>query len=469
MELSKLVAFEASGPGPLAADAGQYWALGSQVADGDLWMTRDPIAYRTPGYPWTLGTIQTLCGAESWRVTSRLQYVAVALTTVLTFFWTWRLTRNLWLANMALLLRAVSVAGPSYASLMLTESFMQPVFLTTVWLLSEIPNQASLRRWVLIGGGLALGLLFRPVTVALAPVVLVVIGLEVWPQGRARWWREVGWRLGIAAGITFALIGPWCVRNWVLFGKPAPVVFLGRELWIATFGPGRPDGAPLPESPEAEQIRQSLRASSRPDLDWGINWHVSPVLTDAGLSDAQADDLMQTVAWQAIRRDPLRAVLRTTWRTIDFWRVVYDRELLLYGDQLTPETTPSGQQVWGTEADRAWRARWLDLGPENWLLVMELGSLLGLVGALGLAVAPETWRTGVVMGGVLVATCLLTAALDLPNYRYRMILEPLLIVGGVAGGASWCQTIAAGLRSRWQRAGYQPDIPGNSSCPPPTT
>ncbi|HUQ72615.1 MAG TPA: hypothetical protein VM165_24010 [Planctomycetaceae bacterium] len=448
-EAVKLVAFHLAGPAPLDGDAAAYWALGEQVARGDVWMVERPVGFRTPGYPWLLGLMQRLSGSEAWRAVILGQHAAVGLTTVLTGWWVWQLSGSLWLTNLAIGLRCVSLAAASYAGTVLTEPLYQPVFLATLMVLTSQRPVRLWRRWTLLGVLFATGFLLRPANAGVTPAMALAAVLECWPLGhwRARL-RGVACRLAIVGGIGAVIIGPWCVRNAMIFGQPSPVIFLGRELWMSVFGPGRPLGPELPSSPEADRIRTLLTEGDLGD-DWRVNWTTSGVLTGAGLSDAEADDLMKTVAVQGFLAHPSRTALRAVQRQVDFWRTIYSRSLYLYGDALTADATPTGQTVWGSDSLRARRARWLDLAPECWLLVIELGSLFGLVGALGLLMLPATWRAGAVVMTVLLVMDLLSGALDIPNYRLRMILEPMLIAGGVSGGMCWWTVLRRGLQITW--------------------
>ncbi len=454
LECAKLVALEGGGPAPLGGDAGPYWALGEQVARGDVWMLENPVGFRTPGYPWCLGLVRWCCGEWTWRTVNILQYAAVWLTTLMTGWWAYRLTGHLGLANAALALRLISLGSASYASTMLTESLFEPVFLAILMLLT-LPASNSIpgwRRWLLLGGLFAVGFLFRPAILALAPVIAVAALIE---NPRTISWQErwgtASLRLAIVGVMGLVFVGPWCARNGAIFGRPVPVIFLGRELWMGVFGPGQPVGPPLPQTAAADRVRRVLGELEHNE-GWRINWYASKALTEASLSDADADALLQKVAVQGIWSDPLRFCGRSLWRMIDFWRSVYSRELFLYGDRLNDTTIPPQQQVWGTEAWRRWRAGVLDAALENRLLVMELGSLLGIVGTAGLLLYPTTWRAGLVLLGTLFAAGLVSGALEMPNYRYRMILEPVLMVGSLAGWRIWCMVVRRGIAVSWQAA-----------------
>ncbi|OYW19977.1 MAG: hypothetical protein B7Z55_07960, partial [Planctomycetales bacterium 12-60-4] len=226
LEAAKLAMLDAGGPSPLGGDAGPYWSLGEQVARGDIWMLQNPVGYRTPGYPWCLGLIRWCCGEWSWRIVVAQQYVAVWLTTLLTGWWTLRLSGNIGLANLALGIRLLSFGSASYAGTILSESFFEPVFLALLMLLTPLTRSLSIGRWITIGAVWAIGFLFKPMLLALAPVLVVAAFLAdfdftTWKQRLI----AAGLRIGTVALMGVLLIGPWCARNGYVFGRPVPVIF----------------------------------------------------------------------------------------------------------------------------------------------------------------------------------------------------------------------------------------------------
>uniref|UniRef100_A0A7C2NZ76 Glycosyltransferase RgtA/B/C/D-like domain-containing protein n=1 Tax=Schlesneria paludicola TaxID=360056 RepID=A0A7C2NZ76_9PLAN len=445
-EAAKLVAFHQAGPMPRASDAGAYWLLGAQVARGDVWMAERPVAYRTPGYPWFLGAVQAVCGHWAWCTAIAVQYAAVWVTTVLTGWWTWRVSARPWLAVLAVLVCVLSAARASHASLLLTETWFTLGLTVCGFLLSRPGALTQSRSTVAIAAAWCLTWLTRPIGAALLPAWLAI------------WWRDSGvgsggtrWRAWpplVLTGVVLAVgLGPWVVRNAVLFGRPSLTVFLGRELWVTTFGPGRPTAGGLPSTPEAEEI---IRRAS-PDgefTDWGGNWSVSNRLTASGLSDAEADALMARVARQGIAADPLRAGLRFVVRGIDYWRATYLRSLTDYDDLAgTASDVRDGQREWGNRACHRFRRAWLDAAPERNLLVVELSAALALMGLAGLWLAPSRRETALLVTALIAGIALSTAALEYPSYRYRMVLEPALIVCGVSGWPVLIDVIRRGSRT----------------------
>ncbi|HET6422452.1 MAG TPA: hypothetical protein VFG20_02140, partial [Planctomycetaceae bacterium] len=349
-----------------------------------------------------------------------------------------RLTCRVLLVNLALAVRLVSVSSAGYASVVLTETWFEPVFLGLLILLGESLQGRVEFRWWTIGVLFAVGFLFRPAMAAMLPVLVVAAWM-------APTWRVTARRLAILGGVSALLIGPWCARNAIVCGQATPVIFLGRELWVSVYSPGSPAGPPLPDTPEAATILE--KGGDRLNGEaWRHNWTVSTALTDAGSTDAEADRGMRVVAWQGLRRDPLRWVVRCGWRTVDLWRSIFSREQAIYGG--TPQRTAVGadQILWGTDALRGVRDRCLDASLETRLLPVELGSLLGLLGVCGLCLHPRLSHWGLLVALTLGCTAVMTGVLEIPNHRYRLVLEPLLIVGALTGGAVWVEIIRRGRR-----------------------
>ena len=79
-------------------------------------------------------------------------------------------------------------------------------------------------------------------------------------------------------------------------------------------------------------------------------------------------------------------------------------------------------------------------------------STLALVGLGGLWLSPRTWRLAAVLTAAILGTSLLTAVVEYPSYRYRMILEPVMIVCTMVGWDVIVEVIRRGRRSIIQEA-----------------
>ncbi|MDZ4688913.1 MAG: hypothetical protein SH850_27875 [Planctomycetaceae bacterium] len=448
-EAAKLVAFHQAGPMPRVSDAAAYWRLGTQVASGDIWMTDHAVAYRTPGYPWFLGLMQAACGPWAWCIAVAVQYVAVWLTTMLTGWWTWRVTGRPWLAVAAVAVCVLSAARASHASILLTETLFTLWLTLTGVLLCQSAALVRPRSTVVVAAVWCLAWITRPVAAALIPAWLVAWW---WPAGDRSFMRTKSLAVALTAAVLAVGLGPWIVRNVLVWQRPALTVFLGRELWVTTFGPGQPDPPGLPATPEADDLVRRVSPDGK-FTDWRGNWSVSNGLTASGLSDVAADELMGRVARQAIAADPLRAGQRGVWRAIDYWRATYLRSMADYDQPTDSEAVIRDEQrLWGRDGYRRFRTAWLESAPERRLLVTELASVLALLGLAGLWLSPATIRFAAIGTALVVGVALATAIVEYPAYRYRMVLEPVLIVCGISGWAILIDVIRRGRRSLWQES-----------------
>lgn len=446
-EAIKLGLFAEAMPGQLEVDAGHYWRLGEQVSRGDFWMTKDPVAFRTPGYPWIIGSVQSAFGSGALRVMVILQYFAVFLTTLATGWWVWRITRSQWMAIAALAICLISGARASHASSLLTETLFTLFVTLMVMSLTRLSEFSSIRRaaWTAFLFGVVC--LIRPAGLAIAPAWIVAFWLST--HGDLREMLRSRYKPMCLALFIFAcIVGPWIYRNNVLFHRSSLTVFLGRELWISTFGPGSPGPPSIPETPESQRLREIVLRDGEFD-DWDGNWLVSSRLTSAGLNDAEADEVMRVVATQAIAREPLRATVRGVWRFFDFWRSVYSpRMAFVQGDDQTDVTT-AGPPPWSHPTCQRLRDAWLNSAPERRLLIIEMTSLISVLGLFGMCCDPRTWRIGVILTTTVALIAISTSALELPTYRYRMVIEPLLIVAAVCGVRTIVEVLRRGIRSLW--------------------
>jgi hypothetical protein len=441
IEAAKLVAFHQAGPMPRAFDAAFYWQLGTQVAAGDVWMTTDAVAHRTPGYPWFLGLMQAVCGTRAWWAIVAVQYAAVWGTTALTGWWAYRLTGRPWLGVAAIAVCVASAARAGFASTLLTESLFTLELTATGYLLCRSETFTCRRSILALAVIWTLMSLLRPVAIALGPAWLIA------------WWRNhpsaaaKRWSAGLLTVLVLAVgLGPWIVRNVVVWHRPTLTVCLGRELWVTTLGPGQPEPPDLPATPEAHELVRRVS----PDgtfTAWRNNWAVSHALTASGLSDVEADDLMGRVARQAMAVNPLRAGQRAVWRAIDFWRATYLRAM---ADNDDAAGLADEQQTWGVPACQQFRRGWLDRASESRLLVVELTSLLALVGLVGLWLSPATLRFAALSTALIAGVALLTVAVEFPAYRYRMVLEPVLIVVCLSGWTVLFDVLRRGRRALWE-------------------
>lgn len=421
LDAAKLALLLLSGLGQPWPDSVGYWSLGRDVAAGDLGLWGARLGYRTPGYPWFLGGLQWALGDRALLATAILQQGCVWLTHLIVVLWTWRLSGSRRGAQIAYALCVCSTARPLYANWVLTETLATFVLVGVSFLLSSTGNAARLRPLLLAGLLAGIGILIRPSLIVL-PVAVLAAGL--W-QARSL----SGPRNRIAAIVGPALLTlltavPWAARNNALFGRWTLVTFTGRELWTASFSPWPGAGLAIPQDGPGRELRDRITAG--PKIDFNHNWSVAGALANSGLNDAELDRLMERTAWQAILRQPGRAALHAVARCLTFW---YCREFAPPVNEMGRFIPPTSMSIPSSTREAV-----LTWAPERQQWFVIAGAISGLCVVL-LIRDPATLWNGLLLAGLCGGTTLLTACLEIPTYRYRLPLEPLLIVA-VASVAS---------------------------------
>jgi hypothetical protein len=286
-----------------------------------------------------------------------------------------------------------------------------------------------------LGVGLSLGLsiLVRPVAQALWLPELVLLVLRV---GGAR--RTLGERSrqgGLFALAVLASVSPWLARNQLVFGQAFLTRSLGRHLWVSTFASG---GAalPLPEGQPAEWMR---------GVDFREEWAVDGTLEWHGLAELERDDWMISVSRRAIGMHPWAFARSVAYNGLRYWWTVTEGlPWYIRTDRSEPD------QYLG---QHAWAAPWLVAPLERPLRFVyrysrtgaATAGALALLGALTLALRAETRLAGVALTLLLAYFAVVVAAFQQPLFRYRSVVEPVMIVAIVAGLFSFLRH-GSGLR-----------------------
>lgn len=198
-------------PDSLLDDRDLYWGIATRLAAGDGFVHPElghATAYRPPLYPLMLALL-VFCGA-GFKMLAAAQVMLGAATVWLT----WLLGQRLHLGRSALIAAVFVAINPllvQATSLAMTETLF--TFLVTACLLAAITDSP----WTLgfIGG---LAALCRPTMFAFAGLSLIVyLARQLWfPTSNGKDWR----RLYVVLVASFAVIAPWGIRNWWVFGKP---------------------------------------------------------------------------------------------------------------------------------------------------------------------------------------------------------------------------------------------------------
>ncbi len=422
----KAVAVIALGPVPIEQDAAVYWRMSTLVLGGDWLMMAEPIAYRTPVYPWFLAAIRAFAGSYS------LVSIVVAQSILM--------VGSIWIAGQiaskvtrlpgamvwTLALSLPAFSAFTFNAALLSESLF--TFLLMLHLLSVLiyDEEPSASRAVFVGVTFALTLLTRPIVILLW---LIHIPLMLWSHWRRR--RRVGKDAslrvklpgrvahGVLAGVVaVAMVAPWVIRNSILFDEMFVTQFVGRNIWVVTFQDGSGAGLEVPDTEAGRELQRRIDRVAVGDEDWILTWTVSHGLIRSGMNDSQADQLMQRVSLDAIGSNQSVVAYKTFRRTCNFWRAAAT-ELPAQGI----EGSYRGQKLWKYSIpviDAVLRYR---LSQSVWL--NTLVTVLILAACVLLIFNRPSRPYAVWLLLILGYFCVITGVFEIPHYRYRMVVEPL--------------------------------------------
>ncbi|KAA1260365.1 hypothetical protein LF1_29050 [Rubripirellula obstinata] len=437
----KVALWASLGPAAIVGDANGYWKLSSLVIDGDVMMMAEPIAYRTPIYPWCLAAFRIAAST----LTSPLLVIIVAQA-------------SLYLASVYLAGElAVQISGRSSARLFAMLALLPAISAITYvgFLVSEIlfvallmlhllsvvrythDSTAASAAWV--GLTLGLTLLTRPIVLLLwIPHLIFVLIKHFSRLEKGTDPVAIKHRFGhviLASVVVVALCIPWLARNQRLFGEVFLTEFLGRNIWIVTFQDGSGAGLAMPESESAAELQSRVNQVTGNDWresNWRHTWTVSNLLTESGLNDPAADRLMKTVAVEAMMTDPKTVAYKTVRRCVNFWRCPGNQlptaDPDYNGFQPYPKTWFNKNQTANSLASFAFRFRVSQSVAANTVLMVLIG-----VATLYLVYDQSTRVYGLWIASILVYFSVITGVVEIPDYRYRMVVEP--VCASVVGSA----------------------------------
>jgi 4-amino-4-deoxy-L-arabinose transferase-like glycosyltransferase len=418
----KSVVFAGNGQAPLYRDALGYWNLGAQAAAGD-WLLLDPAAAaRLPGYPYLLAFCQLLFGDHALVAAVTLQQFFIAACAGIVAWVGWRVTGSTVAVPVALGLSLVCVSRHVIAAYLWSGSLLALMLtLHVASLVSWLRKPAA--GWAFaLGATLGLSTLTRPVAQFAFVPVLVTMGFHL----RAFSGREPLSRFAGHAAIVLAammlVLGPWLVRNQVAFGEAFLTRFQGRTLWLSSFDP-MGAGLALPDEAAVNEVLAAIGKDGRPRDMWGVYGR----LRSTGRTEVQADDMMARAARSAIRSFPVEFGSSVVQRFLRFWTVPYRVPLWRYNDPFARsegtylDQRPAHSRLLRDLSDPLalfWRPR-----PAASAAV-GLATLLAL---LAMARRPEQRSLALGLGLLLVYFALVPAAVSTPVYRFRAVLEPIMV------------------------------------------
>jgi hypothetical protein len=148
-------------------------------------------------------------------------------------------------------------------------------------------------------------------------------------------------------------------------------------------------------------------------------------LVAAGLTLVEAEELMSRVSWEAIKAQPRQFAWKATKRIGNFWRCVSDLPLGDVGDE--PEY--QDQRAWTIPRLSDAGEYLLGWTPTQSLWWCQVFSGVAWLAAVKLLLTPQHRWKGMVLLMTYSYFCILTGLVEIENYRYRMVLEPIMILG----------------------------------------
>lgn len=440
LHLCKVAAFVAAGQGLLLSDAGVYWSLGHRILAGDWLLAADPPEVtRTPGYPYFVALFQATCGERALAAAVIAQHLLLLASVVLTTWICWRLNkrRSSVLFCLALSLACFSCHGVGV--LLVSDSLL--CFLLTLCIVTAIAWQQSPSKSGAVAIGLALGaaIMVKPVT---QYAWLLVCGWMLADPRSGLSWRKRTASCGLVIVGTLVFVAPWLIRNEICLGRPFLTKFAGRSLWWSCFKGNPADNVdpPIPfgEGPATRTIRQSV-----PAVDPHDTWKTFKTMVRLGYSESAADDLMLQGAKEAVIAHPWQYIASRCRRYVWFWLTPNGTFRPKTGDFRFSATRPDSTRAVQAEGDEqddgapgqaTWRAAWyFKRGWINFLwhphpLLYALAALVTAASICILAVSPRQRGLAVFLGLWLFYFSAVTTLAACPEYRYRMVLEPTMIV-----------------------------------------
>ncbi|MGI9427014.1 MAG: glycosyltransferase family 39 protein [Bythopirellula sp.] len=423
----KIAAVLLRGPVPIELDAFRYWGLSSLVMGDDILMLAEPIAYRTPVYPWFLAIIRSLNGENSLWVIGVVQGILALATVGIAAHIAGRITKLPRAVPWTLLVSVPAVSAFTFSAAVLSETLFVFLLMLNLLAVLDYAKHGTIPRVIWLGVTFSVTLLTRPIVILLwIPHVIFLLYIHI--RKRRRLGKNAPGRLKlhhrfvhatIAALTIGVLIAPWLMRNQYLFGRPFLTEFVGRNAWIVTFQDGSGAGLDLPQTESGRQLRQRL-ANVDESGDWRHTWTVSKALVASGLDDAQADLLMTQVCLDAIESNPQLFGRKAFRRVVNFWRCAATD----LPDQRAIRGEFRGHATCGlTIPQLEWviEHRWSQSVALNTLLTAVLGAA-----TLLLIFDFRTRPYGVWLALILSYFAIVTGILEIPAYRYRIVVEPLV-------------------------------------------
>ena len=440
LHLAKTISFIGAGQPYPESDGVNYWNMGVAFAHGDWLLRERGWAFRPPGLPVYLAIMQTAFGRYAVIAVTVFQLLLDFCMALVTAWMCAKVLRNRVGALIGLALSLCCVSRSCFMVYVLADNLLCVVLTLYAAVLLAWLSRPSLWKAAALGLLLALGMLLKPVAEPLLISTLALMAYKLW---RSLMLRQL-WRHAIILLIVLApLLAPWYVRNKIIFGHYFLTQFTGRSLWYGCHG--RPAQMPVTNStgPKNRALAEQLQGTNV-DLQMASVWDIYRPLRKRGFSDYEADKMMEAAMWESIFDHPFQYLAGRPLRFVWFWVCpkawngvpwgwfYYFRDLprgWTYTFTNQPETDiPLDQVRWSVPFLRAANTAVLRLVWHPNSFVFGLGALAAAAGCVFMFVRPEYRESGWAVASVLLVISLSTTFFGWPECRYRMPLEPVMIV-----------------------------------------
>lgn len=401
------------------------------VAEGDWLWLGSRIDYRGPLYPMVLGMFQRAFGEYALMAVVIAQHLLLLGAGLLNAFTCWRVTGSRVATLVAYGLSVACLMRSWFGNVVLTEPLFIFFLTATVGALAAYHRRPSLRWAAMFALFLGLTVLVRPVPKLLwVPLVgLFFIHATRWAHKRLRF-GLVAKHAACAMAVFFAVLAPWVVRNWFAFGEPFLARLPAVNKWEVCFQGGSAARLPIPDTPAGRRLL-ALIGTPEGDVPDRYCYAVIGALTEKGLDLEEQDRLVTAVCLDAIHEYPLEFAWPVLKRFINFWRAEAD-DIPYYGWQCEY----GNLRDWRIESIASVYDDVLRNTPSHWWRWNEAVALIVGCGGLLMVLHPRTRALGLSLGAIFLYFAAVTAVVEVENYRYRMVLEPCLILAVVCGFAN---------------------------------
>jgi hypothetical protein len=261
-------------------------------------------------------------------------------------------------------------------TLAMTETLAAFLAILSLWCLARFDAQRSWFNAALAGGAIGLAVLCRPTF--LPWLGLVAVGMLFTKRSRSKvqgprsWFGAVGWRVANFAALVMvsaAVISPWAIRNYRVFGKPiVTTTHGGYTLFLGNndrfYDHLLTNRSELPWS--ADDLPSGSNAYFRNRTANEKNWGVANVPELRLAFEPAFDEICYSMSRKAINKSPMAFARACLYRVGQLWSPLPHK---LTADESTSRlllryaTCAWYSSVFALAAVGIWRLRWMLLQP----------------------------------------------------------------------------------------------------------